>query len=154
MQLYLFWKKNTIYWFKNSVQNILKCFINNEILKTQIVTLLYSFFFTAQNHTLNINWINNYIQAEFLKLVLNSNDKLTEIMKKIIIHSLCNKLNLLLLCMKFNKYNCIICSKKYLWQLQSHIIVNENRYLIYWWSENKHCVIKWVNDVEIIIFNE
>ena len=111
-------------------------------------------FFTAQNHTLNAGWINNYIWAEFPESALNSNDKLTEIVKETMMHSLYGKLNLLSLCMKPDKYNHTVYSKKYSWQLQPHTTVNENGYPMYWWSENSHHVIKQINDVKVAMFNE
>ena len=55
-----FEKKDIIDWFEDLIWYISEHFINSEILKIQIVTLLYSFFFAAQNYTLNSDWIDNY----------------------------------------------------------------------------------------------
>ena len=75
-------------------------------------------------------------------------------MKEIMMHSLCEELNSALLCMKSDKYNCIICLKRYSQSLQLHTIVNKNRYPIYQQSENKHHVMKQVNSVKMTMFNE
>ena len=72
-------------------------------------------FFTAQDHTLNAGWIDNYIQAEFPESALNPDGKLTEIMKEIMMHSSCGELNSSSSCMKLDKYDCTVCSKKYSW---------------------------------------
>ena len=69
-------------------------------------------------------------------------------------YNLCEELNSASLCMKSDKYNCMICLKKYSWLLQPHTIVNENEYSIYWWSENEHCVMKQINNVKVTMFNE
>ena len=69
-------------------------------------------------------------------------------------HDLCGKLNSSSLCMKPDKYSYTICSKKYPQQLQPHTIVNKNEYPTYQWSENEHCVMKWVNSVEVAMFNK
>ena len=111
-------------------------------------------FFTAQNHTLDSGWIDNYIQVKFPELTLNSDGKLTEMIKEIMMHSLCGKLNSASLCMKSDKYSCMICSKRYSQSLQPHTIVNKNEYSTYQWSENGHHVMKWVNGVEVAMFNE
>ena len=87
-------------------------------------------------------------------MTLNSDDKLTEMIKKIMMYSFCKKLNSASLCMKSDKYSHIICLKRYSQSLQLHTIINENEYLTYWQSENEHCVMKWMNGVEVAIFNE
>ena len=46
-------------------------------------------------------------------------------------YDLCGELNPSLLCMKSDKYSCMICLKKYSQQLQPHTIINENKYSTY-----------------------
>ena len=111
-------------------------------------------FLTAQNCTLNSDWINNYIQAEFPKPALNSDDKLTEMMKKIIMHNPCEELNSASSCMKPDKYSYTVCLKRYSQLLQPHTIVNENEYSTYQQSENEYYVMKQMNSVKMIMFNE
>ena len=75
-------------------------------------------------------------------------------MKEIMMHSFCEKLNSASLCIKFDKYNCIIYLKRYLWSLQLHTIVNKNRYLTYQQNENEHYMMKQINSIKMTMFNE
>ena len=63
--------------------------------------------------------------------MLNLNCKLIEIMKEIMIHDFCEKLNSFVFYMKFNKHDCIVCLKKYSCQLQFETIINADEYSFY-----------------------
>ena len=98
--------------------------------------------------------MNNYIQVEFLNSKLNSDGCLTELIKKLIMHKLCEEWNPSSSCMKPNKYNHLVCFKHYFKPLQPEIIVHENSYPLYYCEADEHKVMKWVNEVEVTMGNE
>ena len=86
--------------------------------------------------------------------MLNSDCKLTEIVKKTMIHNFYEKLNSSALCIKFNKHDCIVCLKRYSCQLQSETIINVDEYSLYHYSADEHQIIKQMKNVCFSLNNE
>jgi len=88
--------------------------------------------------------INNIIYAELSDSTLNSDDLLTKIIKKIMIHEFYETSYLKIFYMQRKHFNAFLaCAKHYSYDFYDIIIVNENDYFIY----RKCCVI---NDEKVI----
>ena len=98
--------------------------------------------------------MDNYIQAEFLNSKLNPDGHLTELIEKLMMHKLYREQNPSSPCMKPNKYDGSVCFKHYPKSLQSEIIVHENSYPLYCHRADEHKVMKWINEVKVIMGNK